>query len=68
MLCYLDNVLVALLGIDIHADALAYHLQLLDGSGTIDVACHQQWFLVLAGLQHVGQLAGEGGLTRTLQT
>ena len=68
MLCYLDNVLVALLGIDIHADTLAYHLQLLDGSGTIDVACHQQWFLVLASLQHVGQLASEGRLTRTLKT
>ena len=64
----LDNVLVVGLGIDGNADALAYYVQLLDGSRTIDVAGYEQRILVVAGLQQVGKLTGEGGLTGTLQT
>ena len=42
-------------------------MQLLDGGRTIDVAGHEQRLLVLLRLEHVGQLAAECRLTRTLQ-
>ena len=64
----LHHVLVAFLDVDVAAYRLTNHLQLLDGSRTVDVAGHQQRILVLARLQHVGQLAAERRLTRTLQT
>ncbi len=63
----LHHVLVAVLGIDIDAHRLGHDLQLLNGGRTIDVAGHQQRLLVLTLLQHLGQLAGKGGLTGTLQ-
>ena len=63
----LYHVLIAFLRIDIHTDGLAHHLQLLDGSRTVHVAGHQQRFLVLTCLQHIGQLTREGSLTGTLQ-
>ena len=46
-----------------HAHLLTDHVQLLNGSRTIDVAGNQQRVLVLLGLQHVGQFSGERGLT-----
>ena len=63
-----NHVLVLWLGINGHANGLSHHVQLLDSSRTINVASHQQRALVLLRLQHIGQFAGEGGLTRTLQT
>ena len=44
------------------------HLDLLDSSRTVNVAGNEQRLLVALGLQHIGQLAAEGCLTRTLQT
>ena len=51
-----------------HVDLFGKDAQLLDGGGAVDVAGHQQRTAVLLALQHAGQLAREGGLTRTLQT
>ncbi len=59
----LHHVLIAVLGIDIDANGFSNDLQLLDGSRTIDVAGHQERLLVLAFLQHPGQLACERGLS-----
>jgi hypothetical protein len=53
--------------VDGHARALADHLQLGDGAGTLQVARHQQWLMALP-LQQFRQLARERGLTGTLQT
>ena len=46
----------------------ANHLQLFNGSRTVYVASHEQRLLVLFGLEHIGKLARECSLTRTLQT
>ena len=50
-----------------HIHLLADHLQLLDGSRTINVAGGQHGLLALLG-QVSGQLGGHGGFTGTLQT
>ena len=54
--------------VDGHSHLLAHHVELLYGRRAVDVAGHEQGALVLLGLQHIGKLAAEGGLTRTLQT
>ena len=64
----LHHVLIVRFRIDGHAYSLSHDLQLLDSSGTIDVAGHQQRLLVMTRLQQVGKLTAERGLTRTLQT
>ena len=64
----LHRIHVALLGVDLHADLSAQHFQLVDGRGTVNVAGHQQHLTALLAFEHRGQLAREGGLTRTLQT
>ena len=57
------------LTIDGNLDLLGDGFQLLDGSGTIDVAGNQQRFaFFLAVLEAVGEFAGESGFTGTLQT
>ena len=68
VLSNLNDILVAFLCIDIHANCLGYNLQLLDSSRTINVTSHQQRFLVLTLLEHLGEFSCEGGLTRTLKT
>ncbi len=65
---YLHHVLAALLGIDGHAYLGANDLELLDGGGAVHVAGHEQGFLARALLEAVGELAGEGGLTRALES
>ena len=47
---------------------LAYHLELVDSSRTINVTSYEQRLLVLLGLEHIGKLTTKCGLTRTLQT
>ena len=64
----LDRIPVTLLGVDLHADLSAEHFQLVDGCGTVNVACHQQHLAALLRLEQRSQLAREGRLTRTLQT
>ena len=51
-----------------HVNLLGQYAQLFDGGRTIDVAGHEQRLAVLLRLEHAGQLAREGCLTRTLQT
>ena len=51
---------------DRHVDLLAYHLQLLDGGGAVDIAGGQQRLFAFLG-QIVGQLATHGGFTGALQ-
>ena len=63
----LDGVLVPLFGVHLGAGALAHHLQLVDGGGTIYVAGHQQGAHGLLAFQLLGKFGGEGGLTRALQ-
>ena len=46
----------------------AHHFQLLDGSGTVHVAGHQQRSAALLTPEEVGQLGGVGGLTSALET
>ena len=67
VLRYLHRVLVALFGVDLHAYLLAEYLQLFDGCRPVDVACDEQDAAASLALQQVGELAGEGGLTGTLQ-
>ena len=62
------NILVLRLTVYRNTHLLSYHLQLVDSSRTINVAGHEQWLLSLLGLEHIGKLSTEGGLTRTLQT
>ena len=64
----LIDVFVLGLTVHRHADTVAHDLQLVDGSRTIDITSHEQWVLVLLGLEHVGELATKRGLTRTLKT
>ena len=64
----LHRIAVALLGVDLHADLTAQHLQLVDGRRTVDVARHEQHLTALFALEERSQLAREGSLTRTLQT
>ena len=68
VVCYLVDVLVVVLSIDGHVYLASHHAQLLDGGRTIHVATHQQGLAVVFLLEHVGELAAERGLTRTLQT
>ena len=68
MLGYADHVLAVGLCIDGDAYLLAHHAELFDGSGAIHVACHEQRVALLLGLEQVGELAAEGGLSGTLQT
>ena len=65
---YLVDILVFVLSVHRDADLCSHHLQLLDGSRAIDVARHQHRVFVLLGLEHIGQLTAERGLTRTLQS
>ena len=46
----LHRVHVALLGVDLHADLSAQHLQLVDGRGTVNVAGDQQHLTALLAL------------------
>ena len=64
----LHHILILWLGIDRNTYTLTHHLQLFDSSRTIDVTGHEQRLLVVAGLEQVGELTTESGLTRTLQT
>jgi len=64
---YLNRLLIVGLHIDRYAYLFTQHPQLLDGSGSVYVAGDQQRVFAPFGTQHVGQLAGEGGFTRTLQ-
>ena len=65
VLSYLNGILVARFAINRHTNLLAKHLELLDGCRTVNVASHKQR---RALDEAVGQLAREGGLTRTLKT
>ena len=65
---YRDNVLVSVLRIDGHSHLCGNDLELVDGSGTVNVARHEQRVLVLLVLEHVGELAAECGLTGTLES
>ena len=49
-----------------HVHLLAYHLQLLDGGGTVDIARGQKRLLACF-LQVIGKLSGHGGFARALQ-
>ena len=51
---------------DLHAGALADDLQLLHRTRALQVTGHQHWGVSLGG-KVLGQLAGQGGLTRTLE-
>ena len=64
----LDYILVVGLRINGNTHALANHVQLLDGSRTVNVAGNEQRILMLTLLEHLSQLTAECGLTRTLQT
>ena len=64
----LDRILLAVLSVHRHADALAQHFQLLDGGGAESVAGREEHLHALLGLDMKGQLAGERGLTGTVQT
>ena len=64
----LHGILTVGLHVDGHPDLLGQHAQLLHGSRTIDVACSQQGFSAAFGLEHIGQFAGKGGLTGTVET
>ena len=68
VLSYLDGLFVVGLGIDRYPYLLTEHSQLFDGGGTIHVAGHEHGALGPLGAQHLGQLAREGGFTRTLET
>lgn len=64
----LHRVFVPLFGVDLHSDLPAEHLQLVDGRGTVYVACHQQYLAAFLAFDECRELAREGGLTRALQT
>ena len=64
----LHRIAVSLLGVDLDANLAAEHLQLVDGRRTVDVARHQQHLAAPLALEHRGELAREGRLTRTLKT
>ena len=64
----LDRLFGVGFGIDRHIELFAQNLQLVDSGGTIHVACDEQRFAMAFVFQHVSQLGGMGGLTRTLQT
>ena len=64
---YLNDVLVAFFAIHGDAHLRGHDFELLDGGGSVDVAGYEQRVLALLGLEHVGQLAAEGGLTGALQ-
>ena len=64
----LDRILLAVLGVHRHADALAQHFQLLDGGGPERVARREEHLHAALGLDMQGQLAGERRLTGTVQT
>jgi hypothetical protein len=51
---------------DRHLGPLTHHLELGDSVGALQVTGHQHGAVAL-GLQPLGQLAGEGGLTRALE-
>ena len=61
-------VFVPLFGVDLHSDLPAEHLQLVDGRGTVYVACHQQYLAAFLAFDECRELAREGGFTRALQT
>ena len=63
-----NGVLVAVLSINRHLDLLGKHLELFDSRRTVNVASHEQRLFSLVFLDEIGKLAGERGLTRTLQT
>ena len=67
ILCNFDRILVLCFRVNRHPDLFAKHFQLLYRGGTIDVTGYQQRVFPPFALQHVGQLAGEGGLTRSLK-
>ena len=64
----LDRILLTVLGVHRHADALAEHFQLLDGGRAERVAGREEHLHAALGLDVQGQLAGERGLTGTVQT
>ena len=68
VLGYLDGIFIAVFGIDGHTDLLGEHLELVDGGGTVYVACHEQRTLALLRLELACELAGKCCLTRALQT
>ena len=65
---YSHDILAVGLGIYRNTNLSTYHLQLLDGCRTIDVAGYEQGVLMLLELQLVGKLSAEGSLTRALQS
>ena len=68
MLCNLYRVLTVRLRIDRYFDLLSQDFQLIDSGRTVDIARHQQRFLVSFQLEHPRQLSGECGFTGTLQS
>ena len=58
ILGYLDGILRVTIGIDGHTHLACHDFQLIDGSGTIDVASCKQRTLAFLRLQHQGKLAG----------
>ena len=62
------DILVIRLAIYRNAHLLAYYMELLDSSRTVNVAGYEQWFLALLGFEQISQLTAEGSLTGTLQT
>ncbi len=64
----IHGVFHAVFGIHLNANAVGENLELVDSRGTVDVAGNQQRAHGLLALEFLGKLAGEGCLTRTLQT
>ena len=63
-----EHILVLWLAVNRNTYLLAHYMELLDSCRTVNVAGYEQWFLAALGFEHIGKLAAEGSLTRTLQT
>ena len=57
------HILITFHGVYGTVDLGGHHLQLLNSCRTVYVASHQQRFLVLLGLEHIGELTAERGLS-----
>ena len=63
-----EHILVLWLAVYRNTYLLTHYMELLDSCRTVNVAGYEQWFLAALGFEHIGKLAAEGSLTRTLQT
>ncbi len=55
--CYAHRILDIGLRVDFGAYAVGEHLELVDGGGAVDVACHEQRAHVFLGHKLFGELA-----------